>query len=67
MITDFHISNKPLVQITLTSEILTDERFFLLDFVKSEDIRIEKGIWFMALNPEQIDLLNERLEDRFSS
>lgn len=43
-----------------------EEKFFLLGFVKAEDIQIEKSVWFMLLDPGQIDLLNECLKDRFS-
>jgi hypothetical protein len=50
------------VQITLTGEKLVEERFFLLGFVKGEDIQIEKSVWFMVLDPKQIDLLNECLK-----
>ena len=66
MITDLHNSNKPLVQITLEGEKLIEERFSLLGFVNGEDIRLEKHIWFMLLNPARIDLLNECLKDRFN-
>ena len=65
-ITDLHNSNKPLVQITLDNEKLIEERFFFLGFVKGEDIQIERRVWFMVLDPGQIDLLNECLKDRFS-
>jgi len=61
LITDLHNSNKPLVQITLDGEKLTEEKFFLLGFVKAEDIQIEKSVWFMVLNSEQIDSVNKHL------
>jgi hypothetical protein len=66
LITDLHNSNKPLVQVTLTGERLIKEQFFLIGFVKGEDIQIEERLWFVVLNPKQIGLLDECLEDRFS-
>ena len=66
LITDLHNSNKPLVQITLDGDKLMEEKFFLLGFVKAEDIKIEKRIWFIVLDSGQIDLVNECLKDRFS-
>ena len=45
---------------------MIEEKFFLLGFVKGEDIQVERSVWFMVLDAGQIDLLNECLKDRFS-
>jgi len=47
LITDLHNSNKPLVQITLFGEMILEEKFVLLGFIKAMDIQIEKmsGLW----------------------
>jgi hypothetical protein len=54
------------LQITLFGEIRPEEKFSLLGFVKGEDIKVEKDVWFIVLNPKQIDLLNECLKERSS-
>ena len=49
MITDLHISNKSLVQITLAGEVLMEERFFLPGFVNGEDMASrEKCLIYVA-------------------
>ena len=66
LITYLHNSNKPLTQVTLSGEKLNEERFFLIGFVKGEDIQVEVSLWFVVLNPNQIDLLNKCLKDKSS-
>ena len=66
LISYLHNSNKPLVQVTLTGEKLIEEQFFLIGFVKGEDIHLEERLWFVVLSQKQIGLLNECMKDRFS-
>ena len=54
LITDLHHSNKPGVQITLDGENLMEEKFFLLGFVKAEDMQIERSVWSCCLIQDEL-------------
>ena len=63
LITDLHNSNKLLTQITLMGEKIAEEKFYLLAFVNSDVIGVEKDGWFAMLTSKQIDLLNKHLSE----
>jgi hypothetical protein len=64
LITQLHNSNKPLVQITLLGEIIPEEKYSLLGFVNGKDLQIEEDVWFMILNPKQLNLLDDCLKEK---
>jgi hypothetical protein len=64
LITDMHNSNKPMIQITLTGEIIPEEKFHLLGFVSGQDLYIETNVWFIILNSKQLDLLTDCLKEK---
>ncbi len=64
LITDLHNSNKLFVQISLTGEIISEEKYHLLCFVNGKDLHIETATWFTILNPEQLDFLANCLKEK---
>lgn len=66
LITDLHNSNKPLVQTTLLGEIIPEEQYHLLGFVKGEDLLISAYTWFTILNRNQLSKLTHCLKDKYS-
>jgi hypothetical protein len=63
LITDLHNPNRKLVQVTLSGEVLAEERFYLLGFVKAEFIGLDKDVWFALLDSKQLDSLNAYLAE----
>ena len=63
LITDLHNSNKKLVQVTLSGEVIAEERFCLLGFVSAEVIGLKKDVWFALLDSDQLDSLNAYLAE----
>ena len=61
LITYLHNSNKKLVQVTLSGNILFEEKFHLLGFVNAEVIELEKNCWFALLTLKQVDSVNRAL------
>jgi hypothetical protein len=43
LIADLHNSNKPTAQTTLLGEIIPEEKYSLLGFVKGDDLQIEEN------------------------
>jgi hypothetical protein len=64
LITDLHNSNKPLVQTTLSDEIVPEEKYYLLGFVNGKDLLADENIWFFILNPEPLDSLKNCLKEK---
>jgi len=64
LITYLHNSNKPLVQVTLTGEIIPEEQFYLLGFVSGNDIKIKNNVWYTILDKEQLSLLSSYLKEK---
>jgi hypothetical protein len=64
LITDLHNSNKPTAQTTLLGEIIPEEKYSLLGFVKGDDLQIEENTWFIILNSKQINLLTDCLKEK---
>jgi hypothetical protein len=63
LITDLHNSNKKLVQVTLSGELIEEERFVLLGFVGSDVLELDKDCWFALLTSTQIDSVNRSLNE----
>jgi hypothetical protein len=59
-----HNSNKSLVQITLIDEELLEEKYFLLGFLRGKNLKLNRSVWFVILDNEQIDLVNVSLEKK---
>ena len=49
LISYLHNSNKKTVQVTLSREILPEERFILLGFADGKTIGLNKNVWFIKL------------------
>lgn len=64
LINRLHNSNKPLVQTTLLGEIISEEKYHLLGFVKGDDLQIEGTLWFVLLNSKQVSLLGDFLKEK---
>ena len=64
MIMDLHNSNKKFVQVTLSGEEILEEKFFILGFVLGKDVKLDKRIWFVLLDPEQISLVDSALREK---
>lgn len=64
LITQLHNSNKSTAQITLLGEIIPEEKYSLLGFVKGEDLQLEENTWFTILNPKQLTLLTDCLKEK---
>ena len=56
-----HNSNKHMVQVSLSGEVLPEEKFYLLGFVPADVVGLEKDIWFAALNSEQVESIDQYL------
>jgi hypothetical protein len=64
LITLLHNSNKPTAQTTISGEIILEEKYFLLGFIKGKDLQIEENIWFTKLNSRQLSLLTDCLKEK---
>lgn len=64
LITDLHNSNKPLLQTTLSGEIIPEEQFYLLGFVNGLDLQIDENTWFVILNQKQLGKLENCLKEK---
>jgi hypothetical protein len=62
-----HNSNLELRQVTLSGEILQEEKFYVLGFVSADVVNLKKEVWFSKLDYEQISNLEEYLEKRASN
>jgi len=64
LISDLHNSNKHTAQTTLNGEIILEEKYYLLGFVKGDNLQIKENIWFIILNSKQINLLTDCLKEK---
>jgi len=55
LITSMHNSNKQTAQVSLSGEILSEEKFSVLGFVPIDVIELAKNVWFRILDSAQID------------
>lgn len=56
-----HNSNLKTQQITLTGEIIKDEKFIVQGFVPADVIRLKREVWFMKLDRELVKFVDEYL------
>jgi len=56
-----HNSNPKTQQITLTGEIIQDEKFVVQGFVPAEVVRLKRETWFKKLDMQQITSVDEYL------
>ena len=64
LINDLHNSNLQLRQITLSGEIMDEEKFCVLGFVSANVVDLKKDLWFSKLDSEQISNVEECLDKR---
>ena len=57
-------SKRELCQVTLSGEIIEENKFYVLGFVSGEALGFRKEVWFMKLTNEQIDSVEEFLSIR---
>jgi hypothetical protein len=63
LIEALHNSSKHMVQLSLSGEIIPEEKFSVLGFVPIDVIGLTKDIWFKMLNSEQIDSVDQFLSE----
>jgi len=56
-----HNSNRRSLQITLSGEIIQEEKFSVIGFVPADVIRLEKDTWFKKLDSDQVSLIDKFL------
>ncbi|UCE15596.1 MAG: hypothetical protein JSV12_06905 [Candidatus Bathyarchaeota archaeon] len=56
-----HNSNRQLRQITLSGEIIQEEKFHVIGFVPADVIRLNKDIWFKKLDSDQVSSIDKFL------
>ena len=61
LITYLHNSNRQLRQVTLSGEIIQEEKFHVIGFVPADVVRLSKGIWFKKLDSDQVSSIEEFL------
>lgn len=66
LINNMHNSNHQLRQITLSGEIIEEEKFYVLGFVSIDILKIKTDVWFAKLNYEQVGAVEENLSERSS-
>lgn len=52
-----------MVQVSLSGEILPEEKFSVLGFVPIDMVCVTKDIWFIMLNPKQISSVDQFLSE----
>jgi hypothetical protein len=63
LIEALHNSNKRMVQVSLSGEVIPEEKFSVIGFVSIDVIALTKDVWFKMLNSEQIDLVDQFLSE----
>jgi len=64
LINYLHNSNKRMLQVTLSGEVLPEEQYYLLGFVGAEVLKMAKDCWFAVLTLEQIGYLDNYFSQR---
>ena len=54
LINNTHNSNRKLRQVTLSGEVLSEFRFYVLGFVPADVVRLKEDVWFGKLDSEQV-------------
>lgn len=63
LISLLHNSKKHLVQVSLSGEVIREEKFSILGFVPIYVIGLTKDVWFRVLDSEQIDSVEQFLSE----
>jgi hypothetical protein len=63
LITSMHNSNKKTAQVSLSGQVLPEEKFSVLGFVPIEVIGLEKNVWFRTLDSAQTDSVEQYLSE----
>jgi len=58
-----HNSNRRLLQVTLSGEIIQEEKFHVIGFVPADVVRLEKAVWYSKLDSEQVGLVAQFLAE----
>jgi hypothetical protein len=58
-----HNSNKQIAQVSLSWEVLPEEKFSVLGFVPIDVLSFSKNVWFGVLDSEQIGLVEQYLSE----
>lgn len=57
-----HNSNLKLCQVTLSGEKLLEYEYYVIGFVPTDVVRLEKNVWFRKLTSEQVSSVECFLE-----
>ena len=60
-----HNSNHKTQQSTLEGEIIQEYTYYVLGFVPSDVVRLEKDVWFSKLSNEQISAIEKHLNESY--
>jgi hypothetical protein len=63
LINQLHNSNKHMVHVSLSGEILPEEKFSVLGFISIDVLGLSKDGWFCKLDSEQISSVDEFLSE----
>ena len=56
-----HNSNRRSLQVTLSGEIIQEEKFHVIGFVPADVIRLNKDVWFKKLDSDQVSSVDKFL------
>jgi len=56
-----HNSNRRSLQITLSGEIIQEEKFLVIGFVPADVVRLNKDTWFKKLDSDQVSSIDKFL------
>jgi len=56
-----HNSNRQLRQVTLSSEVLLEFRYYVIGFVPADVVRLKENVWFSKLSSEQVNSVEQFL------
>jgi hypothetical protein len=63
LIEALHNSNKHLVQVSLSGEVIPEEKFSVLGFVPIDVLGLSEDIWFSILSSEQVSSIDQFLSE----
>lgn len=61
LIITMHNSNRRLLQVTLSGEIIQEEKFYVIGFVPADVVRLNEDIWFKKLDSDQVSSVDKFL------
>ena len=56
-----HNSNRRSLQVTLSGEIIQEEKFHVIGFVPADVVRLNKDVWFEKLDSDQVSSVDKFL------